>query len=85
MTYEGKDAMTGDKIFSAQHDDLETVIRMDEVISRNAREALVEAIADWKRHMQIREMSHSLYFTDPYGRDADMRHLQLLQQQLAVA
>lgn len=63
--------------------DIETVIRMDEVLDRNAREALVDAIADWKRHMKIREMSHDRYFTDAYGRDADLKHLSMLEGQLA--
>jgi hypothetical protein len=43
------------------------------------KEIIEARIEEWKDHMRD---SHDLYFTDPYGRDADLLHLQRLQRQL---
>jgi hypothetical protein len=44
---------------------------------------LQAAIERQKAHMKNREISHGMYYTDPYGQAADMKDLNSLRRQLA--
>lgn len=46
---------------------------------------LEDRIGMWKSYMRRRELSHDLYYTDPYGRTMDLAFLNDLKRQLKEA